>query len=290
MQSDNWKLLVFSIKNFRQNTLNRALIGHTVENISEPIQREDILAYATATSDHNPAYESAHPIVPPFFLTSLFLPVLKKIWFDNALKLNIFRMVHAQQDIHWHHPIHCGDQLRIIGTIRDIIDTPAGELLEISVEAFRTDKLVAEGKTGLIVRKKRDRAKLKSPDNTASPVTMRIKIKTEKDQPRQYAAASGDYNLIHTSKLAAKLAGLPAPIMHGTCVMAMSCAALVEARLNNDNTRLSGISGRFARPTIPGENLTLVGYETPERNCLPFEVLNMRDEKVIKNGMLKFHS
>ena len=74
--------------------------------------------------------------------------------------------------------------------------------------------------------------------------------------------------------------------MHGNCVLAMICNALVKTRLSNDITRLASIAGNFGKPVLPGETLTIIGYQSADEKKVPFEVFNAQGKLVFREGLL----
>lgn len=266
------------------------MIGFAIKQDFDPVKPEDIRAYAAATNDKNPLYSESRTVVPPFFLSKLIFPVIQNICIHNDLKMNLLRMVHAQQELSWHHPVYAGDQLNTTVRIFDIYDTSAGEMIQISAQACRADQLVAESIAGLMIRSGKKNGKKIPRESEQRKETHRIEIQTNEDQALKYAAASGDHNFIHTSPFLAKLAGLPRTILHGVCVMAMTGAALAAHTVNSDISRLSGMKGRFAHPTFPGQKLTLVIYESPHAGEIPFDVLNPLGKTVFRDGVFKFRN
>jgi acyl dehydratase len=111
-----------------------------------------------------------------------------------------------------------------------------------------------------------------------------VGIFTREGQQLDYARVSGDRNFIHTSELLARAAGLPRTVLHGVCVLAMVCRALADALAGGDSACIEEIGCRFARPAIPGNPLTLVGYESDDRRRVPFEVLDEGGRPTLKNG------
>lgn len=73
-----------------------------------------------------------------------------------------------------------------------------------------------------------------------------------------FAAVSGDYNPIHTSPVAAALAGLPGPIVHG---MWLSAAAQQVASASDDtdvaHRKIRGWTTRFLGMVLPGDEVQM---------------------------------
>ncbi len=288
MSTGNWKLFTTMIKNIGSKKLNRDMIGFTLEEETGPVSRDDILSFARATKDENPVYNKEDAMAPPLFIAKLIIPMLKQIWCHEDLRFNLLRMVHAQQEISWHSPIRAGEQLKMKVSITDIYDTPVGEMMEVSGQCYKGDKLAVEGVSGFIIRGKKKKPGKKPDKEEPLKEKFRIKIITDEGQQMKYAEASGDHNFIHTNNFLAKMAGLPRTIMHGACIMAMSCHSLAEKNADSDIMRLRSIKGRFAKTAIPGQELTLVGYDSPDPGGIPFEVLDPAGKTVFKNGIFKF--
>jgi acyl dehydratase len=287
---NKWQLFSSVIRHFGSGGLNRDMIGFVIKQDAAPVRTKDIIAYAAATNDNNPLYSESRPVAPPFFLSKLIFPAIQHICIHKELKMNLLRMVHAEQELSWHGPVYAGDQLNASIRILDIYDTPAGEMIQISAQAYRSHELVAESIAGLMIRSRKKRGK-KIPRKSEPLREMhRIEIQTEEDQALRYAAASGDHNFIHTSPFLAKLAGLPRTILHGVCIMAMTGAALAAHTVNSDISRLSGMKGRFAHPAFPGQQLTLIIYESPHDGEIPFDVLNPMGKPVFRDGSFKFRN
>jgi hypothetical protein len=281
------KTLFAIIKNLRAYHLNHNLIGFHHEELLGSIRGEDILSFAEATKDNNPAYGELG-LIPPIYLAKLAFPSIKKVLCHKDLGLNILRTVLAQQEIIWHEPIRVKDQLSIKLTIKDIYDTPAGEMLAIDLQVNKDDKLMIESVMGFIVRAKKKEKKRKREKIIREKEIFHIDMQTDKGQELKFADISGDHNFIHTNSLLAKMAGMPGRVMHGACLIAMLCATLLKNRLNNDITRLFSLRGRFARPVVAGDILTIKAYAGVNVNEILFDVHNSDDVIVFKDGIFRY--
>ncbi|MGD8368203.1 MAG: MaoC/PaaZ C-terminal domain-containing protein, partial [Desulfobacterales bacterium] len=202
--------------------------------------------------------------------------------------MNLLRVVHAQQTIRWHRILASGKPLRLQVILAGVRDTRAGELVEISSRCEADGENAVEGVTGLLVRSKKRRSPGERLPSPPALERLRVDIPTRDGQQFDYAKVSGDWNFIHTSELLARAAGLPRTILHGACVLAMTCRALTEALTDGDVGRICEIGCRFARPVIPGTPLTLVGYQSADRRKVPFEVIDESGNPVIKNGHFSY--
>ncbi len=288
MNTDDIKLFYTLIRNIRSKRMNRKMIGYSIRENLLPVSMEDIEQFADATNDENIAGYRENKFAPPFFLSRLIIPLIKKILTHRDLKLNVMRLVHSRQDITWRRQIHAGDSLTAELTIADIGEIPAGELLSISIMARAGNLKIVEGMINILIRSSGKNKKKINKERENHKEIFRVTVRTQDGQHLKYARASGDNNFIHTSELIAKLAGLPRTIMHGACLMAMTCNALMNLLIKNDIKKLDTMSMRFAHPAIPGETLELVGYKGRDKNEVLFCLFNSSGKEVLKNGVFRF--
>jgi acyl dehydratase len=290
MSPNNKKLFKTIIRNYRSKSLNKDYVGYSRHKTLKKISKEEIREYAKATRDENPEYKKDNPILPAGFISKIIWPEIKEIITEKKLKMNILRMVHAEQKISWFKPIHSNDSLNLNIEINNICSTPAGEQIDIVCKIYTNSELALESISSLIVRSKKRTKNLKKIDtNMNHEEIFSCKIETQEGQELEYAEASGDYNFIHTNKFFAKLAGLSGPILHGACVMSMCCSQLTNQLLKGDLKRLKELKLRFAYPVYPGEELNLTVFKTDNSSEVNFEVRNAADKLVIRNGALKYN-
>jgi acyl dehydratase len=282
-----WSLVAAMLRNIRARQLNRAMLGFTLQEDLGPIAAVEALAYARATADTNPRYEGAQAVLPPFFVSKLVFPLVERVLVHPQLHMNLLRMVHGEMSVRWHQPLHPGDNLHTSLRLDQVVDTPAGELLQMAGRAEVNSRLAAETTVGLLVRRRAKGPKEKREETATPPEVFRLDLRTWDGQERQYAQVSGDRNFIHTSTLLARLAGLPRTVLHGVCVMAMACAALTDKLAAGDIGRLQAIRGRFSQLVLPGETLTLRAFESERPGEVPFAVFTAAGKPAIKNGLIE---
>jgi acyl dehydratase len=77
---------------------------------------------------------------------------------------------------------------------------------------------------------------------------------TRRDQALLYRL-NGDRNPLHASPEFARIAGFPAPILHGLCSYGIACRAIIASVLDYDATRIRNFDVRFTSPVFPGETI-----------------------------------
>ena len=281
-------LIMALLKNSRRTSINREMLGYSINRRTGPVTRQDIMSYADATLDNRERYTDPCCGAPPFYLSGLLYPMFRYYMIHPDLGLNLLRMVHAQQSASWFGSIYEGDMLDVEMTVHDVSESRAGEMVTFRTTACVNEKIVGIGDTVFIVRGREKGKGTVKPGEPSDREIFRRVIKTEENQQLKYAEVSGDGNFIHTSNFLARLAGLPRTIMHGVCIAAMASNCLLDEVLDGDMSRMKGISMRFANPVIPGEEITLVGYESGEKDSIFFNAYNCRGRAVLKNGEYTF--
>ena len=227
------------------------------------VTRERIADYAAATNDPIPAHRSGDTAPPGFAVVPVFEAMMMPV--IDVVPMDIFgRVVHGEQDFHFHRPISPGDILlsraRAIGyegrengttiTIQIECRTDGGELVnEQYLTAFfrNIDVGTRVGQSGP--------AHKFDPARAAEPTVAAVSQHVDDDQTFRYAPASGDPVPLHLDAEVAKDAGLPGIIAHGLCTMAMSSWAVLTEVAGSDVHRLKRFAVRFSALVFPGDDI-----------------------------------
>ena len=278
------------LANSRSTSLNHDLLGISVTAAPFLVRREDGEAYAAATNDHQPSYSAPDGAAPPLFAVKVLAGPMGRLLLHRDLGMNLLRMLHGEQAITFLQPLRYGQSVIPTATITGFREVRTGEILDMGFE-IRTEggEKLLTGSSSFFLPKggARKRGEKKAATDAASfpgdaPGHFSRAFETEKDQTRRYAAASGDPNPIHTSDIAARLAGLPRPIMHGLCMMALA-GREVLAMQDAEPASLRSLSLRFVRPAFPGARYVILGAKTSD-NGVDFVVLDEKDRPILSRG------
>lgn len=66
---------------------------------------------------------------------------------------------------------------------------------------------------------------------------------------------TGDRNVIHADPVLAREHGFTAPILHGSCTLAIACLEVLAGVCGHDNTRMKTFGTRFTSVVYPGERI-----------------------------------
>ncbi len=227
------------------------------------VTRERLAEYAAATNDPIPAHRAGDIAPPVFAIVPVFEALLMPAVDVMPVEL-IPRVVHGEQDFHFHRPIKPGDELvsrgKMIGyeglengtraAIKLECRTEGGELVNEQfvttfVRGFNAGKAIGD----LSPTHKFDESLRTQPP--VATVTQHI----DEDQTFRYSPASGDPMPIHLDEDIAKSAGLPGIIAHGLCTMAFTSWAVLTEVADSDVSRLKRFAVRFSKMVIPGDDL-----------------------------------
>lgn len=235
---------------------------------SEPetfeVTADRIAEYAAATNDPIDAHLSGAVAPPVFAIVPVFMGMIGAA-FSVAPPEVAMRVVHGEQDFRFRRPIVPGDVLssrvKPIGYASAANGTTLCFLLEtrdaqdeVVNEQYMTAffRGVDAGET---IGELAPGHKFDETLREQAPVA-KVTAHMDDDQTFRYAPASGDPMPIHLDEEAAKMAGLPGIIIHGLCTQAFTSWAVVQEVAGGDSSRLKRLAVRFARPVLPGQDIT----------------------------------
>jgi acyl dehydratase len=269
-------------------------LGTRFESRSAVIDADRAKAYAAATNDDNPAYESGKYAPPVFGVVPTWEALALVV--ANFVTPEMFMMlVHGEQDMHFHQPLVPGRTLVSTGEAHSIRVGGSGTRFTSRIESVDSDdgSLVMEIYNTVFIRgladgesggpDKPDHA---FPDSARASQVGEHSVHVDEDQTYRYRDASGDNNPIHVDDDFATSVGLPGIILHGLCTMAMTSQAVVKTVADGDPARLKRIAVRFSKNVLPGNDVTTTLYDAGAadgRQSYAFEA-HSGGQLVIANG------
>ncbi|MEV5651631.1 MaoC/PaaZ C-terminal domain-containing protein [Nocardia sp. NPDC052254] len=227
------------------------------------VTRERIAEYAAATNDPIPAHLSGDIAPPVFAIVPVFEAMMMPV--IDVVPMDVFgRVVHGEQDFHFHRPIRPGDRLVSRARAIGYEGRENGTTITIHIECRADDgELVNEQYLTAFFRNI-DVGKRVGSSGPAHkfdagladrPPVAAVAQHVDDDQTYRYAPASGDPVPLHLDEQVAKDAGLPGIIAHGLCTMAMSSWAVLTEAADSDVHKLKRFAVRFSKMVFPGDDL-----------------------------------
>jgi acyl dehydratase len=259
------------------------------------VTRERLAEYAAATNDPIEAHRGGDVAPPVFAIVPVFEALLTPA-VDVMPVEAIPRIVHGEQDFHFHRPIRPGDRLvsrgKMIGYQGLEKGTRAAIVLECRTEdgELVNEQYVTTFVRGLNVGKSvgefGPNHKFDDLLREHAPVA-KVVQHVDVDQTFRYAPAAGDPMPIHLDEDVAKDAGLPGIIAHGLCTMAFTSWAVLTELAGSDVARLKRLAVRFSKPVLPGDDLeTRIWKKDSENGLTSYAFETARgDDFVITDGL-----
>ena len=260
------------------------------------VTAERIAEYAAATNDPIERHLRGEIAPPVFAVVPAFTSMAPAALSVAPVEL-LMKLVHGEQDFHFHRPIRPGDTLVVRAKPVGFAGKENGSTVVVYVET-RTDggelvneqwmtaffrKVDAGPGTGASAPTHRFDEALRATD-PAAVVTAHI----DEDQTFRYSPASGDPMPIHLDDEIARMSGLPGIINHGLCTMAFTSWAALTEFADGDVERLKRLAVRFAKPVLPGQDIETrfrrSGSESGTTTTYAYET-GVGDELVIKDGL-----
>ncbi|HVN28878.1 MAG TPA: MaoC/PaaZ C-terminal domain-containing protein [Candidatus Binataceae bacterium] len=274
--------------------LNKDLVGKLYPPTTSEATIEAMQNYARAYNDDNPAFFDASRadgiVAPPMYAVVVTWPSILAAIGDPDLKVDVIRLLHAEQDMEFVTPIRPGDRITSTARVASIESKAGGETLLIEINATNQtgDKVNRTLFNAFIRSGGRGGAdpRVAEPERGEPIATVAQQI--DKDQTYRYKEASGDFNPIHVDENFAKMAGLPGIIVHGLCTMAFTSKVIIDRLCAGDPVRLKRLKVRFTRPVLPGQTITTKVWPNGEasgRKLYAFETLNPDGRAVIRGGL-----
>lgn len=234
------------------------------------VTRERIAEYAAATNDPIPVHRAGDVAPPVFAIVPVFEAMLTPAVEVMPVEL-IPRVVHGEQDFHFHRPIRPGDKLVSRAKMIGYEGLEKGTRSAILVECRTEDgELVNEQyvtcfargfSAGKAVGELSPEHKFDAALRDRAPIA-KVVQHVDTDQTFRYSAASGDPMPIHLDEEVARDAGLPGIIAHGLCTMAFTSWAVLTEVAGSDVHRLKRLSVRFSKMVLPGDELETRIWQT----------------------------
>jgi acyl dehydratase len=272
-----------------------AHVGRTYDGGCALVDANAVATYAEATQDEHIRYYGDGAIAPPMFHVRLMRDLLFAIMEDPALDLDMLRLVHAEHDARFLHPVRVGDVMHLRGSLTHVEQKSRGLLVEGKLLGFVDNQLAVQVRTSFYIRDQvkapvgtGKRARPVSVEGSGPPSHVRT-WKVAMDQSNKYAVASLDRNPIHLDAEVARAGGLPDVILHGLCTMAITGRTILDAVGNSDPLRLRRLALRWAQPVFNGTALStrIWASEVDDRGArmVKFDVVDASGAQVVKLGV-----
>jgi acyl dehydratase len=212
--------------------------------------------------------------------------------FDKIGKFNPAMLVHGEQAIEVSGPIPPDGEVESVGRIEAIWDKGKGAAVVMGCESHdpKTGELRFKTRMTAFIRGEGGFGGERGPSGPQHPAPDRapdheVSYDTRPDQALLYRL-SGDRNPLHSDPEFAKMAGFDRPILHGLCTYGFTGRALLHTLCEGDPARFRGMEGRFSKPVLPGDKLTVAMWV--DGNEAIFQTRTQGGDVVFDQGKFTF--
>jgi acyl dehydratase len=250
-------------------SLNFDLVGVDSEPAEKSWTAADVLLYALGVGAGQ-----ADPLAELEFTTENSIGVQAKVLptFGNMItgggrgrSLGDFdpaAFVHAEQAFTLHRPLPTAGTSRSVSRVAGIYDKGSAALVvteSAAVDAATGEPLVT-ARGSIFIRGEGgfggDRGPGQDWAMPSGAPDEQVTYRTRPDQALLYRL-TGDRNPLHSDPKFAARGGFARPILHGMCTYGYTGRALLHAVCGSEPARFQSMEGRFTRPVIPGDELTV---------------------------------
>ncbi|MEO6956348.1 MAG: MaoC/PaaZ C-terminal domain-containing protein [Antricoccus sp.] len=205
----------------------------------------------------------------------------------NFGEIDHTKLVHAEQELVLHKPLPIEGSVDLTSKLTGIYDKGSGALVSTETEAvdeagapiFSTRSAAFIRGEGGFGGERGPSSDWTAPDRAPDHS---ITVQIRPDQALLYRL-SGDRNPLHADPKFAAKGGFPRPILHGMCTYGVTARVLSRA-LSVDARSFASIYGRFSKPVLPGERLTVVAWS--DGNTHLFQTMDSQGDVVLDRGVL----
>ena len=209
----------------------------------------------------------------------------------RAGTFNFAMLVHGEQGIRLNRPLPVEGRVRVTGRVTGIYDKGSGGVIATESETVdastgepmftTTASVFIRGEGGFGGERGPSGPRNVPPERDPDHVTT---YDTRRDQALLYRL-SGDRNPLHSDPSFAALAGFERPILHGLCTYGFTGRALLHALCGSDPARFGAMEGRFSKPVMPGDTLTVRMWL--DGDSAVFRTENQNGDVVIDQGRME---
>lgn len=273
-------------------SLSSSLVG----TVSRPVRRtwtaDDAMLYAIAVGagQDDPQSELEFTTENTQGVVQKVLPSFVNVAMNKDLELpadlDFAKMLHAEQSFEVNGIIPADGEVESVSEIVGVHDKGTGALISTETRARGNDGAsIALLRTSVFFQgyggfggDRGPKSDWELPNGYPDHV---ITYATRTDQALLYRL-TGDRNPLHTDPSFSARGGFSRPIMHGMCTYGFTGRALLHAIADSDPSRFRAMSGRFTKPVLPGDSLTVSIWR--DGKSARFRTTDSRGAVVIDHG------
>jgi acyl dehydratase len=255
------------------------------------------MAYAAAlgASRYLDWPDDGGPAVHPAYLVSLEWPaVTESAPLFGLDEREQYQALHLAHESHWLQPLRAGVVLSTSASVESIEQCSSGGVLVLRLDTVDdAGHVVAVTRQTMLYRDVAVDGEDTAPPSPRPAAAAQVlepaeTIEVDAALPYVYTECSGIAFAIHTDPRAARRAGLPGVILHGTATMALALTRILDRYADGDPARLRSVALGFGAvvPVPTTLSLGLPPAGNVETGEVPFEVVLPDGSRAIRGGVV----
>jgi acyl dehydratase len=273
-------------------TLSAAIVGATEGPTTQTVDARWLMAYAAGVGMDDDRYfdttRAEGPLAHPLFAVCYEWPLAVALR-QRAIGAAIAHLsVHAAHHLVIHRAVRAGDAVTTTARVVGIARRPAGVLVTTRFDTVDAQRrpitttlhgsvyrgVTLDAETGEHVR---------PAEAGEGPSRWEAVLEISPHAAHVYTECARIWNPIHTDVAAARAAGLPRPILHGTATLALAVAQVVARDLDGESAGVREVTARFTGTVEMPSAITVRGLDRTAQR-VGFDVVDPQGRNVLSRG------
>jgi len=280
-------------------TISGAIVGTEVGALSTALDARWLMAYSASLGlDDSRYYDTLAaegPLAHPLFSVCYEWPAAVALRGKTVREAWVLLGVHATHHVVIHRNPRADDRLLTRAQIIAVRPSRAGTLVVARFATVdRNGRPVTTTDYGSVYRGISTATEVRAPvdhlprterpgaDETRWTVTVPVAARAA----HVYSECARIWNPIHTDVAVARMAGLPAPILHGSATLALAVSQVVQQDLDGDAARVAEVSVRFTG-MVPMPSSFVVRGRARRGGVIAFDAVDAQGESVLADGVIR---
>jgi len=280
-------------------TIAAKIAGTEVGALSTSLDARWLMAYAAALGvDDTRYYDTlapAGPVAHPLFSVCYEWPAIVALRAKTVREAWVLLGVHATHHVIIHRLPTAADRLLTRAQIVEVRPSRAGTLVVARFSTVdRNGRPVTTTDYGSVYRgvatDGESRTAVEPLARPAPPASGETRwsagVPVAVQTAHVYSECARIWNPIHTDVAVARMAGLTAPILHGSATLALAASQVIQQDLDGDPARVREIAARFTGLVFMPSTFTVRGRGRAG-DLFAFDAVDERGEPVLSDGVLR---
>jgi acyl dehydratase len=280
-------------------TIRGTIVGTEVGALSTSLDARWVMAYSASLGLDDARYydtlSTDGPVAHPLFPVCYEWPAAVALRGKTVREAWVLLGVHATHHVVIHRRPRAEDRLLTRAQIIEVRPSRAGTLVVARFATVdRNGGPVTTTDYGSVYRGISAQAEVRAPvdplpraerpgaDETRWTATVPVAARAA----HVYSECARIWNPIHTDIAVARMAGLAAPILHGSATLALAVSQVVQHDLGGDAARVAEIAARFTG-MVPMPSSFVVRGRGRAGDVIAFDAVDAQGDSVLADGVIR---